>query len=201
MSRSIRRLMLAVALVAVFWSSSSPSFAQAKRAADVKGGNPAWARVVEGFAHALAKGDLNAIEGLVVPRASVRRFDGAGNDEVWTVFERTMNARLIGGHGYVHPPHGMAGDLAGDFKKATTVPDAAKARFLLEDESDVRRANATAVQWLEVQLDAKPGMLVGAIVMWTPANEPVFVLVKGEESGGAVRIRSILYGTPSEGKQ
>jgi hypothetical protein len=201
MTRPIHRLFLAAVLVAAFSSSSAPSVAQVKRAADAKGGNAAWSRVVDGFAKALAKGDLNAVEGLVAPRASVRRFDGTGNDEVWTVFERTMNAKLVGGHGYVHPPHGMAGDLAGDFKKATAVPDAAKARFLVEDESDLRRANATAVQWLEVQLEAKGGTLVGAIVMWTSANEPVFVLVKGEESGGAARIRSIVYGTPSEGKQ
>jgi hypothetical protein len=201
MTRPIPRLLLAVALVTAACSSSSPSLAQVRRSTDAKGpANAAWARTVEGFAKALAKGDLNAADGLVAPRATVRRFDGQGNDEVWTVFERTMNAKLVGGHGYVHPPHGMAGDLAVDFKKATGIPDAAKARFLMEDESDLRRANATAVQWLEVQLDAKSGMLVGAIVMWTSANEPVFVLVRGEESGGAVRIRSILYGTPGEVK-
>src|SRR4051794_21244611 len=199
MTRSILVVFLGSLLVA---PSLAP--AEVKPAGESKpAGNAAWAKGVESFAKALAKGDLGAVEPLVAPRATVRQFDAtAGNDEVWKVFERTMNASLVGGHGYVHPPHGMAGDLAIDFKKAAAVPDGAKARFLIDDDADLRRANATAVQWLETQLDAKNGTLVGAIVMWTAANEPVFVLVKGEEgSGGAVRIKTILYGTPAEAKQ
>jgi hypothetical protein len=189
--------LIAALLLVPAWSS--PSLAEVKGAGKAAG-SAAWAKVVEDFSRALAKGDLTAVDRLVAARATVRRFDGVGNDEVWTVFERTMNASLVGGHGYVHPPHGMAGDLAVDFKKAAAVPDGPKARFLMDDESDLRRANATAVQWLETQLEAKNGMLVGAIVMWTAANEPVFLLVKGEEAGGVVKIRTILYGTPAEGK-
>jgi hypothetical protein len=199
MARSILLSLVAVALIGL--ASPSPAPAQAKRTMEGKG-NAAWATVVEEFARALAKGDLSVVDRLVAPKATVRRFDGAGNDEVWTVFERTMNATLVGEHGYVHPPRSMAGDLAVDFTKASGVPEAGKARFLIDDEGDLRRANATAVQWLETQIDAKNGMLVGAVVMWTPAGEPVFVLVKGEEgAGGAVRIRTILYGVPVESRQ
>lgn len=201
MARSISWLLVAAALIGL--TSPSPAPAQVKRAPEAKApANAAWSVVVEEFARALAKGDLSAVDRLVVSRATVRRFDGAGNDEVWTVFERTMNATLVGDHAYVHPPRAMAGDLAADFKKASGVPDAGKARFLMDDEADVRRANATAVQWLETQIDAKTGMLVGAIVMWTPGGEPVFVLVRGEVgAGGSVKIRTILYGVPVESRQ
>lgn len=202
MARSISMLLVATALIGL--TSPSPAPAEVKRGGEGKAVvNAAWSKVVEEFGRALSKGDLGAVERLVAPKATVRRFDGVGNDEVWTVFERTMNATLVGGHAYVHPPRSMAGDLAADFRKASGVPDAGKARFLMEDEADLRRANATAVQWLETQVDAKAGMLVGAIVMWTPTGEPVFVLVKGEEGtgGGVPRIRTILYGVPVESRQ
>jgi len=201
MARSFSLFFVAAALIGL--TSPSPAPAQVKRASEAKApSHAAWGKCVEEFARALSKGDLSVADRLVVPRATVRRFDGAGNDEVWTVFERTMNATLVGGHAYVHPPRAMAGDLAADFKKVSGVPDAAKARFLMDDDADLRRANATAVSWLETQIDAKTGMLVGAIVMWTPANESVFVLVRGEEGpGGAVKIRTILYGVPVESRQ
>jgi len=195
--------MLLVAAALIGLTSPSPAPAQVKREVEGKvAANAGWSKVVEEFARALSKGDLGAVERLVAPKATVRRFDGVGNDEVWTVFERTMNATLVGGHAYVHPPRSMAGDLAADFKKSKVVPDAAKARFVMEDDADLRRANATAVQWLETQIDAKAGVLVGAVAMWTPTGEPVFVLLKGEEgAGGAVRIRTILYGVPVESRQ
>lgn len=160
----------------------------------------AWAKTVRDFARAVEKGDLAAVGGLLAPRASVRPFDGTADEEVWRMFERVMNGSLIGEHGYVHPPAAMASDLAADFRGSKAVVDAVKARFLIEDDADGRRANATAVQWLEMQLNATHGTLVGVIVLWVPreaTHEPVFVLLKGEESaGGRTKIRQVVYGVP-----
>jgi hypothetical protein len=94
----------------------------------------------------------------------------------------------------------MASDLATDFRGSKAIADAVKARFLVEDDADGRRANATAVQWLEMQLGAARGTLVGVVVLWVPreaTHEPVFVLLKGEEmAGGQVKIRQVACGVP-----
>jgi hypothetical protein len=74
----------------------------------------------------------------------------------------------------------------------------------------MKRANATAVQWLVDQLDAKNGAHVGVIILWTPRPpvpgvtsdappicDPVFVLVRGEEVGvGEFKINYVVYGCP-----
>ena len=206
-----RLILCLIVACAVLGSASEPASGQAKRATDVKPSTPAsakeaWGRTVEAFAGALEKGDLGAVGALLAPRASVRPFDGVADEEVWRVFEFVTNGSLVGRHAYVHPPLVMAADLAADFKTHQTLPDRVKARFVVEDDVEMKRANATAVQWLEVQLDARHGALVGVVVLWVqragsadgPAvQEPVFVLLKGEElSPGKVKVRTVLYGMP-----
>jgi hypothetical protein len=208
MTRWIPRLLVTCAVLG--WASS-PASAQAKRPVDSKSAAPAtvqqvWAKTVEAFAGGLVKGDLGAVGALLAPRTTIRQFDGVADEELWRVFERITNGSLVGQHAYIHPPLVMATDLAVDFKTSKTVSDRAKTRFIVDDDGEMKRANATAVQWLELQLDAKYGALVGIVVLWVqrpaaadaPAvQEPVFVLLKGEEvSPGKVKVRTVLYGMP-----
>jgi hypothetical protein len=185
---------------------AAPARGQVKRAVATPAApsprQQAWSKAVREFARAVEKGDLGAAGALLAPHASVRPFDGTSDEEVWRMFERVMNGSLIAQHGYLHPPAAMAGDISTDFRGSNAIPEGVKARFFVEDDDgDGRRANATAVQWLEAQLGATRGALVGVVVLWVPreaAHEPVFVLLKGEESagGGEPKIRQIVYGVP-----
>ena len=205
MARAIVVVIVCLSGAVLLGALAAPARGQVKRAAVGPAPSPAqqaWSKTVREFARAVEKGDLGAVGGLLAPRASVRPFDGTADEEVWRMFERVMNGSLIAQHAYAHPPETMAGDISADFRHSTAVGEGVKARFFVEnDEGDGRRANATAVQWLEVQLGATRGALVGVVVLWVPredAHEPVFVLLKGEESAasGAPKIRQIVYGVP-----
>jgi hypothetical protein len=118
----------------------------------------------------------------------------------------------------------MAADVAADFKQATAVPEKVRMLFLIDDEIEMKRANATAVQWVIEQLEARQGQPVAVIVLWAakppapppPADlndplptdprpapvaaaayEPVFVLLRGEETDPhKFRINYAVYGNP-----
>jgi hypothetical protein len=170
----------------------------------------AWPKAVEAFAAALVRGDAASAESALTSRSLLRRFDGSAGVEVARLTERTAKATLIGQHGYLHPPLVMAADIAADFKNATVVPDKAKVKFLVDDPAEIKRANATAVQWVVEQLNARAGMPVGVIVLWTPrppvpgatTSEPVvydtvFVLCRGEEVGPQeFKIDTVVFGSP-----
>jgi hypothetical protein len=166
-----------------------------------------WAQTVESFAKALVEGDLTAA-GALVPKPTVRRFDSSSQQESWRIFDRVDKSTLVGQHAYLHPPLVMAADVAADFKNATTLPEEAKTKFVIDDETEIKRANATAAQWICEQLSAGNNTPVGVIVLWTPRStstdaapqyEAVFVLCRGEEKENAQKapkINSIVYGTP-----
>lgn len=206
MTRAIPLLILTVLTLAAGADPQPP-------AAGAPTPQQAWAATVDAFTKALVKGDLPALDATLAPRRTLRVFGGRRDLEAWQLFERVMDAALVGQHGYVHPPLVMAADVAADFKNAPAIPERAKARFLVDDESDMRRANHTAVAWLEEQLAATPGTPVGVIVLWAPrraapatgptavppppTHDPVFVLLKGEEvRPGHVQVRTVLFGSP-----
>ena len=178
-------------------------------AADVPPQQP-WPRAVAAFAKSLAGGDLDATQAAMAQRSVVRRFDGMGSEELWRLAERAVNTTVIGQHAYIHPPVGMAEDLAADFKNAPGVPEKLKARFIVDDDNDAKRANATAVRWIAEQLTVRPGTPVGVIVLWAPRptssgakapeNRPhdlVFILVRGDETAPReFKMDSIVYGNP-----
>jgi hypothetical protein len=170
----------------------------------------AWPRAVEAFTKTLTDGDLVATEGALTPGVVVRRFDGVQSQELWRMAERAVKSTVIGQHAYIHPPLVMAADLASDFKNAASVPDKVKAKFIVDDESDIKRANATAVQWVVEQLKVRDGTPVGVIVLWAPrpvapgiksaepqAFDALFVLCRGEElAGHQFKINTVIYGEP-----
>jgi hypothetical protein len=86
---------------------------------------------------------------------------------------------------------------------------------MIDDPAEIKRGNATAVQWVVEQLEAKQGQPVAVIVLWARkagevkqkeegkkqekagAFEPVFVLVRGEEIDlHKFRINYVVYGNP-----
>jgi hypothetical protein len=130
--------------------------------------NQAWPRTVEAFAKSLASGDLDATQAALTPRAVVRRFEAARGAETWRLAERAVKSTIIGQHAYVHPPLVMAADIAADFKNAAALPEKFKAQYIVDDDSEIKRANTTAVNWVVEQLGVAPGTPVGVIVLWTP---------------------------------
>jgi hypothetical protein len=170
-----------------------------------------WPRRVEGFAKALAAGNAQAIDAALSARATVRRFDVGASADPTRLAERLARSTVIGQHAYLHPPLVMAADIAADFKNAVGIPDKAKLRFLVDDEQEIKRANATAVQWVVEQLDVRAGTPVAVIVLWTPrpgapgakpddaatSYDVTFVLCRGEEADDhEFKINAVVYGIP-----
>ena len=178
----------------------------------------AWPKLVEAFARALVDGDGASVERLLAGEREVRRF---GHSELEPgaagLVGRAARSTLVGRHAYVDPPLVMAADVAADFKRATAVPERVRASFIIDNDLEIKRANATAVQWVteQLELDAKRGVAVGVIVLWAakpgvtvqreatagaeamPEFEPVFVLLRGEERAGKrFGVDRVVYGNP-----
>ena len=132
----------------------------------------AWTRLVESFANALVEGDQPAVEGLMTNKSYIRRFEGGEFESADEMLGRISRSTLVGQHAYFHPALVMAADIAADFKHATAVPEKVRASFLIDDQTEMKRANATAVQWVMEQLQVKQGWPVAVIVLWTPKPAP-----------------------------
>lgn len=173
----------------------------------------AWPKAVESLARALINGNAATVQGMLSSNAVCRRFDSVNPDEPSRMLERLSKSVLVGQHAYLHPPLVMAADIAADFKNSTVVPDKGKAHFLVDDESQIKRANATAVQWVVEQLDARAATPVGVIVLWVPRPVPPgssessgsdaqFLLCRGEQiAPGEFRFTTIVYGNPTLPRQ
>jgi hypothetical protein len=169
-----------------------------------------WPHAVEAFARAIAAGEVATVEAAMSARATVRRFESAQPVEPSHLTARLTKSTVVGQHAYLHPPLVMAADVAADFKNAVGIPERAKARFIVDDETDIKRANATAVQWVVEQLDARAGTPIGVIILWTPrptvpgapapdgpTHDVTFVLCKGEEaSPKTFKIHTVVFGVP-----
>jgi hypothetical protein len=171
----------------------------------------AWPRTVELLAKALAKGDTAEAESAMSSRVMVRAFDSSATLEIAALLRRVGKSTLVGQHGYIQAPLVMAADIAADFKNAASIDEKAKAKFLIDDDNDMKRANSTAAQWAAEQLGTTPGTPTGVIVLWTPRPAPlgtatsdapqydaVFVLCRGEEvNPNEFKITLIAFGNPA----
>jgi hypothetical protein len=190
-------------------SFSASAVAQTTKPAAPATPEQKWAKTVESFAKALVEGDLTAA-GTLTSKATIRTFDSTVRLESWRIFDRVDKSTLVGQHAYLHPPLVMAADAAADFKNAAAVPEDAKNKFVIDDETEIKRANATAAQWICEQLSAGNNTPVGVIILWSPKSgstpeapqyEAVFVLCRGEENTTkAPRITTVVYGTPVMGE-
>jgi hypothetical protein len=212
MMRSVISWAVVVLLATPAWGEEKTAGAGASAGLAPAAVNQAWPRAVEAFAKSLAGGDLTATEAALTPRAVVRRFEAARGAETWRLAERAVKSTIIGQHAYVHPPLVMAADIAADFKNAAALPEKSKAQYIVDDDSEIKRANTTAVNWVVEELGVAAGTPVGVIVLWTPRplppgakeseSTPVFdvmwVLCRGEETAGhKFRINTVVYGNPA----
>jgi hypothetical protein len=185
----------------------------------------AWPKLVESFAKALVDGDRQVIDASLAAKSYIRKFDSNEFEEPAQLTSRAAKSTLVGQHAYVQLPLVMAADVAADFKQATVVPEKIRTLFLIDDELEIKRANATAVQWVVEQLEAKQNHPIAIIVLWAPKSpaaktpdpaadpepanantndktaqptyEPVFFLLRGEETDPhKFRINYIVYGNP-----
>lgn len=182
--------------------------APAAPAQSTRPSDQAWPKTMASFGKALVGGDIEGLNKVLTARPTIRRFDEDREEESWRLFERVGKPTLVGEHAYMHPPMVMAADVSADFKNAAAVPDKAKSKFLIDDENEIKRANATAAQWIGEMVGAKHGAPVGVIVLWTlrptapgttaeaPVYDILFLLCKGEQVGAnQYRISTVVYGS------
>lgn len=171
-----------------------------------------WPEVVQKFSAALAAGDA-AGKSLLSDKPTIRLFTREDQEDISRLLHRTIGQTLLGAHAYLYPPLVMAADLAADFKNADEIPDPMKTHMIPRDETDMKRANATAAQWLGSILQAGDGQPVAVLLFWCAVQglpgsladkeaeeqkyQPLFILLKGRESpGGGFAIQTIIYGNP-----
>jgi hypothetical protein len=169
---------------------------------------PPWPATVKRFAQALVSGKDQAALAECDPKAVIVPLHGEGQS-IDHLLATVAGGRLLGAHGYLYPPLAMGADVAADFKNAALIPDDVKEKMIPADDDGMKRANATAVQWVAEMLQAKQDDPVGVIVFWRPnhdrdnilgaaaAPEVVFILLKGEPAGkDQFHIVLAAYGNP-----
>jgi hypothetical protein len=202
---SIIAFIVALFVLPAWGQSTQPTEKTAKPAA----AEQAWPRQLESLAKALAKGDPAEVAPMFATRAAIHGFESRQLLEVSDLLQSLANSTLVGQHAYLHPPLAMAADIAADFKNAASIGEKEKAKFLVEDEHDMKLANSTAVQWVAEQLGARAAP-IGVIVLWTPRLAPagstgedatvydaLFVLCRGEEiTPNEFKITAAVFGNP-----
>lgn len=166
----------------------------------------AWRTNVESFAGAILAADAGQLRSMVADKYVLQDFRRSREGD-WAVMLHTLaGAQLVGAHASLYPSLSVAAELAGDIKGAAQIPEHLRARYLPADEIDMKRANATAAQWIESSLEASQGDHVGVIALWidrtdAPADSVeqglLFILIKGRQlADGEFRINRIVYGNP-----
>lgn len=168
----------------------------------------AWPKAVETLAKALSKGDVAQTAEVLSSRPMIHRFDNLQTVETSVVLRRLGKSTLVGQHAYMQAPLVMAADIAADFKNAASIDEKSKAEFLIDDDTEMRRANETAANWVGEQLGKEAGVPIGVIVLWTPRPaataggetaiyDAIFVLCKGEEvNPNEFKITMLIFGSP-----
>ncbi len=173
---------------------------------------PPWPATVQRFAQALLDGNAKAAARECDPQARFRSLSASPAEREQSI-ERLIayiaGGTLLGSHGYLFPPLAMGADVAADFKNAQGIPDEVRQRMIPVDDDAIKRANATAVQWVAEVLDARQDDPVGVLVFFRPnrdsenllgaaaAPEVIFILLKGRPQGDhQFQITQAVYGNP-----
>jgi hypothetical protein len=169
---------------------------------------PPWPETVQRFAQALVSDKATAAAAECDPNAILRPFhaEAKGIERLLTT---VAGGKLLGAHAYFYPPLAMGADVAADFKNARIVPDDIKQNMIPADDDGMKRANATAVQWVAEMLQAQQDDPIGVIVFWRPHQDSdsllgaaappqvVFILLKGAPFGkDQFHIVQAEYGNP-----
>lgn len=190
---------------------SAPATAQTTQpAAEVEASAEAssqsdWPTVVQQFQSALTRRDIGAVNALLSNVAHLRRFNSHDSADPATLVN-SAGGIVLGGHAYIYPPLVMAADVAADFKSSPLIPEPDKKKMVPRDDDEMKRANATAAQWIRQVLNVEKGDPVGVIVAWRATEqpregepvlgEPVFVLFRGKETENSFKITQLVFGNP-----
>jgi hypothetical protein len=169
-----------------------------------------WPQALNAAAQSILEGKIDDLRRLSTPDLQIQSFDSPVSENETRLLARGSLSSLIGVHAYIHPPMGLAADIAVDCKNAADFPDAMREKMIPKDDADMQRANATAAQWLSQKLGAADGDHVGVIVLYwngEPARnatsidraspELIFVLVSGVTTDlHNFQIQRIIYGNP-----
>ena len=222
-------------------STPSPSSQSPAQAAAASSTAPAgWVRIMSQLTDALtgearegqAVADANdaaptaakpSIDSLVPDDVKIQSFGSSDFEPRTRLAQQTSGLTIVAVRAYAWPAETVASDLSTDVENCDVFPAALRKEFMPRDETDAKRANATAQQWIFNLLQPAPGQTVGVIVLWptqptigvtsfglTPAanvqqpaqqdvnQQPIFVLVKGtkagDDDGGAFKIMHVIYG-------
>ena len=169
-----------------------------------------WPTWVQQLAGVLNTGDTLQTENVIAGHCMIREFRSDQPHQPVHLLAATSTASLLGAHAYIHPPLVMAADVAADFKNTPNLPEEARKRMVPETDEEMKRANATAVQWVTQTLGAKVDDYIVVLVFWSeptsgfgllpaPARpaDVMFVLGKAEQVGDSFQLTRILYGNPN----
>ena len=165
----------------------------------------AWSATVSQFARALVGNDPGAVAPLLSDAANIHAINGRTSDAL-RLLASARQCILVSARAYVHAPLSAAGDIADAFRDASVPPDV-KHLMIPVDEAELRRANATAAQWLKESLGADPGDRVAILVLWStddsaidaanPTKGVSFVLLKGTPSAEPeAKVQTVVFGNP-----
>jgi hypothetical protein len=185
--------LVAVGAVAIGQTTTQPAVA-------------AWSAVADQFTAALLKGETKAASSLATDPITIVRVGSVESIELATLVHHATGGTVLASHIYSFPPLAMAADLAADFKTASQVPDSLKELMIPQDDEGMKRANATAIQWLAQALGAEKGTPVAVVLLLpvTPPDAkapavPLLVLIKGDQGlDGAIHVSRVVYGTPQQ---
>jgi len=166
-----------------------------------------WAARTDRFVSAIVNGDVPAAMQLVAEPVTVMRGGSTPEQaELATLSHRLRGGVVLSSRTYTFPPMALAADLAADFKSSPAIGDDLKAIMVPIDDDVMRRANATAIQWIANQLGATPGtpFSVSLVLPATTGDPqklptPLLVLMRGtsivEEQP---QIDRVVFGTPMQ---
>jgi hypothetical protein len=169
-----------------------------------------WLGVVQTAAASLSTGDAASLRPVLADKYTLHNFAGGREGEWPAAVETLGDATVLGTHAMVYPPLAVAAEVAADVKSAPQLPEKIRERFIPLDEIEMKRANATAVQWIKETLGAENGDPIALIVMWVDPTAPnagerpntlLFVLLRGKATPeGTYRITHVVYGDPLPAK-
>jgi hypothetical protein len=123
---------------------------------------------------------------------------------------------LISARAFAWPSETVATDMGADIVASDLMPQAMRQQYAPRGESDARRSNQIARQWIAGVLQPTSSSFIAVLVLWEPPpmvaqtfmigsappsepNPPVIILLRGEkDESGDVRITRIAYGNVKE---
>jgi hypothetical protein len=176
-----------------------------------------WDEAVRGAAAALSsQPGASPLEAFCSDRLIVHGLNSSERSTREQLQQYCNNLSLVSARVYAWPTETVAVDLGADIMAFDPMPIALRRQYSPRNESDARRSNVIARQWINAVLQPSADSYVGVLVLWeapppiaasqligappiSDLKPPVIVLLRGEkdESGG-VRIMRIAFGSAKQ---